>query len=96
MKDSKVVKGAGTRPKPPAAGIGRKKGVPNKTTAAVKEMLRQALDEAGGVDYLKTQAVANPKAFLALIGKLIPLEVSASVGVGSLEELVTMSLDQPK
>lgn len=35
---SKVLKSAGKR-KPPNAGKGRKKGVPNKSTAACKEAL---------------------------------------------------------
>jgi len=60
-------------------GKGRVKGVPNKFTGAIKEMVRQALDEAGGVEYLKTQAAKNPGAFLTLIGKLIPAEINARV-----------------
>lgn len=35
---TKVVSGGG-KPKPPNAGIGRKKGVPNKTTADVREAI---------------------------------------------------------
>lgn len=66
--------------KPPAAGRGRPKGSPNKTTAAVKEMVVQALDEAGGVQYLLTQATANPTAFLTLVGKVLPLQVSGEDG----------------
>ena len=64
--------------KPPAAGRGRPKGSPNKIQAAVKEMVIQALDEAGGVDYLKTQAATNPTAFLTLVGKVIPLQAQVS------------------
>ena len=61
------------------AGKGRPKGVPNKMTAQIKDMIRQALDEAGGVSYLVEQAEANPKAFLTLVGKLVPLDVNATV-----------------
>jgi hypothetical protein len=61
------------------AGKGRKKGVPNKLTGAVKEMVREALDQAGGVDYLKRQAKESPTAFLALVGKLIPAEINADL-----------------
>jgi hypothetical protein len=58
---------------------GRTKGTPNKITAEVKDMVRQALDESGGVEYLKAQAVQNPTAFLTLVGKLLPSQVKADV-----------------
>ena len=34
------------------------------------------LQQAGGVDYLLRQAEAEPKAFLSLVGRILPLEVS--------------------
>ena len=57
---------------------GRKKGTPNKVTAEVKDMVRQALDKAGGVDYLVQQAGENPRAFLTLVGRLLPLDVKST------------------
>ena len=60
---------------PPRAGAGRPKGSPNKTTAAIKDMIVQALEKKGGVEYLIQQADANPTAFLTLVGKIIPLQV---------------------
>lgn len=57
------------------AGPGRPKGLPNKTTAALKDMILQALDQAGGVEYLKTQSTDNPTAFLTLVGKVLPLQL---------------------
>lgn len=56
---------------------GRQKGTPNKTTAAIKEMVLAALDRAGGVEYLLGQASSNPTAFLTLVGKVLPLQVDA-------------------
>ncbi len=56
-------------------GPGRPKGVPNKTTTAVKDMILAALDKAGGMEYLLRQASENPTAFLTLVGKIIPLTV---------------------
>jgi hypothetical protein len=57
-------------------GPGRPKGVPNKQTAQVKEMILAALDKAGGVDYLAAQAAESPAAFMTLVGKVLPLQVT--------------------
>lgn len=59
------------------SGQGRPKGVPNKTTKALKDMILGALDQAGGEQYLADQAEANPRAFLTLIGKVLPSEIKA-------------------
>jgi len=56
--------------------MGRPKGAQNKVTRAIKDMVAQALDKAGGVDYLIAQAEENPTAFLTLVGKVIPLQVA--------------------
>lgn len=62
---------------PPNAGIGRPKGVQNKIPGEVKRMVIEALEGAGGVEYLI--ACAHDKrtasAFLTLVGKVIPLQV---------------------
>lgn len=59
---------------------GRKKGTPNKATAALKDMILTALDKAGGVEYLERQSTANPTAFLSLVGKVLPMTVSGEGG----------------
>lgn len=69
----KVGSSAGNR------GMGRKKGVPNKFTAEVKDMILQALDKAGGVEYLARQAEENPGPFMTLVGKVLPMQVNANV-----------------
>lgn len=56
---------------------GSRKGVPNKATKALKDLILGALDRAGGEEYLTTQATANPSAFLTLIGKVLPSEIKA-------------------
>ncbi len=61
------------RPKP--ANSGRKKGTPNKNSPLA---LRDAVLESffstavGGVDYLNQQAIDNPRAYLALLAKVLP------------------------
>lgn len=67
---------------PGARGRGRPKGAQNKMTKALKEMILEALDRAGGVDYLLEQAGDNPNAFLTLVGKVLPLQVNGAGGDG--------------
>jgi hypothetical protein len=62
------------------AGKGRPKGVPNKNTTALKDMILQALNGAGGVDYLIEQAEKNPGPFMALVGKVLPMQVTGENG----------------
>ena len=61
------------------AGKGRPKGVPNKVTGQLKEMILAALEGAGGVEYLQAQAHESPAAFLALIGKILPMQLTGDV-----------------
>jgi hypothetical protein len=66
---------------------GRTKGAPNKTTAAIKDMIIQALDGVGGVTYLQEQADKNPAAFMTLIGKVLPMQVTGEDG-GPLQVII--------
>lgn len=54
---------------------GRPAGAANKITAQVRDMITEALTNAGGASYLERQANENPVAFMALVGKLLPLQV---------------------
>lgn len=56
--------------------MGRPKGSLNKTTGLLKDMILQALDGAGGAEYLQKQATENPAAFMTLVGKVLPLQVN--------------------
>lgn len=76
---SNLVSGAG-RPKPPNAGKGRVKGVPNKTTVAVKAALTEAFEELGGVPSLVAWGKANETEFYKLWAKLLPTEVTGPNG----------------
>ena len=70
---------------------GRVAGTPNKTPTAIKDMIIKALDDCGGVEYLKKQAVDNPNAFLTLVGKVIPLQVTGDGG-GPIETSSTINI----
>ena len=60
-------------------GPGRKPGIPNKANGLLKDAIIQAAEAAGGeggmVAYLTKQANTHPAAFLALIGRVLPLQV---------------------
>jgi hypothetical protein len=61
---------------------GKPKGALNKNNQAIRDMISQALDQAGGVDYL-TKRANDPKtaaAFLGLVGKVLPLQVTGEDG----------------
>jgi hypothetical protein len=81
-KSNKVVRSAAK--KPPNAGRGRKPGVPNKTTALLKDAILEATAAAGGKDglvgYLTAQAKrslkTNPAPYMGLLGRVMPLQIS--------------------
>ncbi|MCW5678440.1 MAG: hypothetical protein KIT65_10900 [Xanthobacteraceae bacterium] len=65
-------------------GAGRKKGVPNKTTQALKDAILLAAEQRGEdgkgknglTGYLKFLANDEPKAFASLLGRVLPLQVT--------------------
>jgi hypothetical protein len=66
-------------PKLDRSRTGRRKGTPNKTTALLKDAVLQAAGTAGGqgglAGYLALQATLNPGPFMALLGKVLPLQL---------------------
>jgi hypothetical protein len=64
------------------AGAGRPPGAQNKISLSLKNMILQALDEAGGVDYLKRLAIENSSAFASLLGRVLPTTLQASESDG--------------
>ena len=74
------------------AGPGRPKGLQNKMTVEVKQMILDALEGAGGVDYL-TERANDPRtaaAFLSLVGKVLPMQVTGADG-GPLQQAIKVS-----
>jgi hypothetical protein len=65
-------------------GPGRTKGVPNKTTALLKDAILRAAelagDDEGMVGYLEKQARDNPGPFMSLLGKVLPMQVTGEDG----------------
>jgi hypothetical protein len=83
---------SGERPlskrRPPRAGIGRAKGVPNKNTTLLKDAIIYAAELAGRdvraqdpeaeglVSYLRWLAVEEAPTFGTLLGKVLPIQVA--------------------
>ena len=57
-------------------GAGRPKGAANKETKQLREMILEALDRKGGVDYLAKQADEHPGPFMSLLAKVLPMQVT--------------------
>ena len=80
------------------AGPGRPKGLQNKTTTLLKEMIIGALDDAGGQQYLAERA-NDPKtasAFLTLVGKVLPLQLTGEGGGAVVFEKIVREIVKPK
>ena len=73
------------------AGAGRPPGAQNKISLSLKNMILQALDEAGGVDYLKRLAIENSSAFASLLGRVLPTTLQASDSAGRAELKMTFT-----
>ncbi len=65
-------------------GAGRKPGVPNKITMQIKDAILAAAAAAGGAKgmqgYLEQQAKENPNAFMGLLGKVMPTQLTGDGG----------------
>jgi hypothetical protein len=76
---------------------GRAKGTPNKTTALLKDAILKAATDAGKGDlsaYLRAQALDNPGPFMALLGKVLPLQVAGDgEGGGIVIEITRFAKD---
>ena len=62
----------------------------------MRDMIAKALDNVGGIAYLEEQARNEPKAFLALIGKLLPLQVTGDGGGPLAFEQIVRTVVDPK
>lgn len=66
------------RPKGYPKTGGNKKGSHRKETIMLTEMIDGALSELGGMKWLVQQGRENPVAFMTLIGKRLPRDVTLS------------------
>lgn len=83
------------KPKPPNAGKGRVKGVPNKFTVSARQAFQDAFDEMGGVEKLKTWATAEPTEFYKLFARLIPIQQEhTGPGGGPIQSAATVDVSK--
>ncbi len=59
-------------------GGGSRKGIPNKTTVAVRNAIVDAFERVGGADYLEQVARQEPKVFCVLLAKVLPKQAPES------------------
>lgn len=84
------------------AGPGRKKGIPNKTTAVLKEAIITAAEQVGEdgggtgglTGYLVYIAKNDIKAFAGLLGKVLPMQVTGEDG-GPITTITRIELVAP-
>lgn len=94
MKTAKV----STSGRKPPSVRGSRKGVPNKTTTALKEAILLAAERVGkdgkGKDgltgYLENLAAREPKAFSSLLGRVLPMTIAGPGPNGEHQARVTV------
>lgn len=88
----------------PGPGPGRPKGVPNKTTALLKDAILTAATQSGRdtkgkgglVGYLKRVADEDMKAFAGLLGKVMPLQIAGPDGADGKPTAIQFTIVDPK
>lgn len=76
---------------------GRPAGVPNKVTTALKEQILGALAAKDGQAWLEARMDDQPAAFMTLLGKILPSEMSATLSNPDGGPLsITINLRKPK
>ena len=67
---------------------GRPKGSKDKVSRDIKTACLQAFEEGGGAQWLKRQMKTEPRAFMALLGKILPSQIEAKIDVTTKQVLI--------
>ncbi|HKW23478.1 MAG TPA: hypothetical protein VJO13_19005 [Ktedonobacterales bacterium] len=54
--------------------------MPNKLNGDIKAMILGALEDVGGRQYLAARAIDTPTAFMGLLGKVLPTQITGENG----------------
>ncbi|MDO9313384.1 MAG: hypothetical protein Q7T97_02425 [Burkholderiaceae bacterium] len=76
-------------------GAGRPKGSLDKGNAIIRDLVSQALEQVGGVDYLARVAETHPGPFLGLVGKVLPIQLTGEGGGAIQFERIVRSIVEP-
>jgi hypothetical protein len=74
---------------------GRKKGVPNKITATIKQAMLDSFEKVGGVKWLANLAMNEPRSYAVLLAKIIPTQVEGADG-GPVQIQVLTAVPDPE
>jgi hypothetical protein len=55
---------------------GRQKGTPNKITKTIREAILESFENLGGSEYLERMARIEPVAYMTLLGKVLPTQLT--------------------
>ena len=69
----------------------RPKGSPNKLGTLIRIAIEKSFDQVGGVKYLVRMAEQEPKAYMTLLGRVIPKELTLSDETGDKLDLVDLA-----
>lgn len=75
-------------------GAGRPQGSLDKNNKELREMILAALEQKGGVEYLAARAESHPQAFMALLGRVLPMTVAGDPD-NPLKASLTVSFVKP-
>lgn len=73
-------------------GAGRPKGSLDRGNGAIRQMIVEALDRVGGVEYLVRVAESSPSTFLPLVAKVLPLQVAGDADKNPIRVIVRTSV----
>lgn len=71
------------------AGKGRKKGVPNKMTREVKEVIAKVFEDIGGIESFAAWARWEPTEFYKMYAKLLPIQLQGAGVDGAFQIVIS-------
>lgn len=80
-----------TQFKPGNGRGGRKKGSKNRIPMTLQVAIEKSFQKLGGVSYLVRMGESHPQAYLALLGKIIPRNITVSAAAGEPRDMLEVA-----